>query len=314
MKNRYLLMILIVLSFISLSLGSSKVTLLNIFNNIDESSIIFIVSRIPRLMGLIIASISLSISGLIFQQLSRNKFVSPTTASTLDGAKFGLTISYAFFATTSVFTKMIFSFIFSLISTFIFMGIIKKIRSKGSVYIPLIGIMLGAFLNAMTTFIAYNYDLIQIVTAWFYGDFSKVIQGRYELLYLAVPVIIITYIYINKFAVISMGKDFSSNLGVNYDRFVNLGLVIVCLLSSITVIIVGSVPFVGLIIPNIVSAYMGDNLKKNIVTVSLLAPIFLLVSDILGRIIKYPYELPLSLISGVLGSVFFLHFILKEQK
>ena len=313
MKNLHLIVLLIALSFISLSVGASNINLLSILYEYDEAALIMLTSRIPRLISLIIASISLSISGLIFQQISRNKFVSPSTASTLDGAKFGLAVAFAFFGGTSLLTKTLISFTFSLASTSVFMAITRRIRSKGAVYIPLIGLMLGTFLNSTTVFISYHFDIIQSITAWFYGDFSKVIKGRYEMLYLTLPLVVLTYLYINKFTIVSMGRDFSSNLGISYNRVVNLGLIIISLLSATTVIIVGNIPFVGLIIPNIVSLYMGDNLKKNIVKVSLIAPIFLIASDILGRVVRYPYELPIGLVVGVLGSVIFLYLIGREQ-
>ncbi len=313
MKNTYLIIVLILLSLVSLSVGASSVNLMTAIRQWDEASLIMLVTRIPRLISLIIASISLSISGLIFQKISQNKFVSPTTASTLDGARFGLAIALAFFSSTTLFTKTLISFAFALASTVLFVSLTKRVRSKGSIYIPLIGIMLGTFINSTTVFISYRFDIIQGITAWFYGDFSRVIRGRFELLYLAIPLVILTYIYVNKFTIASMGKDFSTNLGLNYEKTVNLGLVIIAMLSSMTMIIVGNIPFVGLVIPNIVSMYVGDNLKNSIGKVTLIAPIFLISSDILGRVVRYPYEMPIGLIVGVLGSGIFLYLIGRER-
>lgn len=313
-KDMHLTIILILLSLLSISIGASNVNLITLLRDPDSSALIMLSMRIPRLIALIISSIGLSFSGLIFQQISRNKFVSPTTASTLDGAKLGLAISIIFFGTSSLFMKSIISFLFSLTSTFIFINLSKRLKTKSKVYIPLIGIMLGTFINSITVFISYEYDIIQSISTWFYGDFSRILRGQYELMYLAIPLLVLTYFYTNKFTIASLGEDFSKNLGLNYNQVVNIGLVIVSLLSSTIVIIVGSIPFLGLVIPNIVSLYLGDNLKKNIRKVALIAPIFLISADILSRTIKYPYEIPIGLIVGVIGSGIFLYLIIKEQK
>ena len=90
-----------------------------------------------------------------------------------------------------------------------------------------------------------------------------------------------------------MGKDFSVSLGLNYNQVVAIGLVIVALISSTVIITVGRIPFLGLIIPNLVSMYRGDNLKKTYCLLPYLEQSFLLFCDILGRVIIYPYESPL---------------------
>ncbi len=121
--------------------------------------------------------------------------------------------------------------------------------------------MLGNIIDSITTFFAYKYNLIQSIASWLQGDFSLIIKGNYELIYLSLPIVVIAFIYANKFTVAGMGEDFSKNLGVNYNRIINIGLVIVALISSLVVITVGKIPFLGLIVPNIVTLYKGDNLK-----------------------------------------------------
>ncbi len=108
--------------------------------------------------------------------------------------------------------------------------------------------MLGNIIDSITTFFAYKYDLIQIIASWLQGDFSLIIKGNYELIYLSLPIVIIASIYANKFTVAGMGEDFSKNLGVNYNRIINIGLIIVALISSLVVITVGKIPFLGLIV------------------------------------------------------------------
>lgn len=273
-----------------------------------------LISRIPRLITIIIAGMSMSISGLIMQQLSRNKFVAPSTAATVDSAKFGVLVSLILFPAASSFGKMLVAFAFALMGTFLFMGILRRIKLRDAVFIPLIGIMLGNIIDSITTFVAYRYDLIQNISSWLMGNFAMVIKGRYELLYLSVPLVIIAYFYANKFTIAGMGEDFSKNLGLNYNQVVNIGLVIVALISAIVIITVGRIPFLGLVVPNIVTIYQGDHLKKSISTTALLGSVFLLACDILGRVIIYPYEISIGLTVGVIGSVIFLYLIFRRNE
>ncbi|WP_454051956.1 ABC transporter permease [Clostridium sp. Marseille-Q7071] len=313
MKKRYLLLALIILSLASIFIGVKDISFVDILNFNQEKIQIVLLSRIPRLISIIVAGIGMSISGLIMQQISRNKFVSPTTAATIDCAKLGILVSLIIFTTASTLNKMIVSFIFALAGTFLFMKILKRIKYKNAIFIPLVGIMLGNIIDSITTFFAYKYDLVQNVSSWLQGDFSMIIKGRYELLYLSIPLVIVAYLYANKFTIAGMGEDFSTNLGLNHNRVVNVGLTIVALISSVVVITVGKIPFLGLIIPNIVALYQGDNLKNNLSHTALLGAVFLLACDILGRIVIYPYEISIGLIVGVLGSAIFLYMIIRRN-
>lgn len=311
MKNTYLIIILLILSIASIFIGVKDI---NITNLNYESMEIILISRLPRLISIIVAGMSMSIAGLIIQQISRNKFVSPTTAATMDSAKLGILVSMILFSNSSTFEKMIIAFIFALGGTFLFMYILKQIKFKNVIFIPLVGMMLGSIIDSITTFFAYRFDLVQNISSWLQGDFSMVIKGRYELLYISLPLMLIAFLYANKFTVAGMGEDFSANLGLNYNRVVNLGVGIVALISSLVIITVGRIPFLGLIVPNIVAIFKGDNMKGNIGTTALFGAVFLLACDILGRIIIFPYEIPISLTVGTIGSIIFLYLLVRGNK
>ena len=313
MKKRYLILALIILSFCSIFIGVKDISFVDIFNSDDVKLKVLLISRIPRLISIIVVGGSMSIAGLIMQQISRNKFVSPDTASTVDSAKLGILVALMIFPSATLTEKMIVSFIFSLLGTFLFMKILKKIKVKNSIFIPLVGIMLGNIIDSITTFFAYKYNLIQSIASWLQGDFSLIIKGNYELIYLSLPIVVIAFIYANKFTVAGMGEDFSKNLGVNYNRIINIGLVIVALISSLVVITVGKIPFLGLIVPNIVTLYKGDNLKNSLYSTALLGSVFLLGCDILGRLIIYPYEISIGLVVGVIGSTVFLYLLFRRN-
>ena len=247
------------------------------------------------------------------QQISRNKFVSPTTAATVDFAKLGILASMLVFSSATTMQKMIISFSFSLVGTMIFMKMTKAIKFKNIIFIPLLGMMLGKVVNSITTFFAYKYDLIQNLSSWMEGDLSMIMKGNYELLYLSIPVVVIAFLYANKFTVAGMGEDFATNLGLKYNSVVNIGLIIVAVISAVTIITVGNIPFLGLIVPNIVSLYLGDNLKNSLYHTALLGPIFLLACDIFGRIVIFPFEISIGTTVGVIGSAIFLYMIIRRS-
>ena len=306
--------LLILFSLLSLGIGAKPVGIMDLIQGEETETLVFLASRIPRLFSIILTGGALSISGLIMQQITRNKFVSPTTAATMDSAKMGILFAMILMPSANILMKMGMAFGFALLGTFLFMSILQRVRFKNVIMIPLIGIMLGNLIDSVTTFIAYRLDLIQNINTWLQGSFSMVTKGRYEIIFIIIPLSALAFLYANKFTIAGMGEDFSKNLGLNHKRIINLGLFIVALISSAVMVTVGNIPFVGLIIPNIVSLIRGDHLKNSLGTTALLGAVFLLGCDILGRIVIYPYEISISLTAGVIGSLIFLYLIFKGVK
>src|SRR5690606_31817379 len=115
MKLRYLIIVLVILSFVSVFIGVSNVSPLDLFHLTEEQIQILLISRIPRLVSILIAGMSMAVAGLIMQQLSRNKFVSPTTAGTLDSARLGVLVSLMIFTAASPLQRITISFAFALV-------------------------------------------------------------------------------------------------------------------------------------------------------------------------------------------------------
>ena len=312
MKKRHLIVMLIVLSLVSIFLGAKNINIINILKGDQDAIHIMLISRFPRLISILMAGSAMSICGLIMQQISQNKFVSPTTGATIDSAQLGIVIAMVLLPGATTMQKAMISFVFALTGTFIFMTFLKKLKVKNVIFIPLVGIMFGNIIGSITTYIGYEYDIMQNVGSWMQGNFSMIIKGNYELLYLSIPLIIIAIFYAHKFTVVGMGEDFATNLGLDYKKIVNIGLVIVSIITVCVVITAGQIPYIGLIIPNIVSLYKGDNVHENIWDTALFGALFVLVCDIFARIIIYPYELSVGLTVGVIGSAIFLYMILRR--
>jgi len=302
------------MSIISLFVGVSQLSITDIFHLTKEQLSILLSSRIPRTVSILISGSTLALAGLIMQQMMQNKFVSPTTAGTMEWAKLGILISLVCFPQGHILLKLAFAVLCSLFGTFLFVKLIEMIRVKEVIFVPLLGIMLGGIVSSFTTFIALRTNAVQSIGNWLNGNFAIITSGRYEILYLSIPLLIITYIFANHFTIAGMGKDFSHNLGVNYEQIVRIALFITASITALVVVTVGTLPFLGLIVPNIISIYRGDHLKNALPHTMMLGACFVLFSDIIGRLIVYPFEINIGLTIGVFGTVIFLVLLMKGRK
>lgn len=304
----------VVLALVSLSIGVSDVSLATLLNEGGEGKAarLLVVSRIPRTLALILTGVSMSIAGLIMQMLVRNKFVEPGTTGTAEAAALGLLAVSIFAPTMSLFGKMSVAAVCALGGTAVFLLILRRIPVRSIVLVPLVGIMLGGVIGAVTTFFAYRFDLLQTLATWMTGDFSGVLRGRYELLWLALAMTVIAWVAADRFTVVGMGQEFTTNLGLRYGQVLVLGLVIVAIITAIVVVTAGIIPFLGLIVPNVVSIMMGDNVRRAIPWVAVLGAGFVVACDILGRVIRFPYEIPLGVVVGVIGAALFLYLLMRR--
>ena len=309
MKFIVALVVLVILSVISLSIG--HVPLGDIFAMDGSARIIFFAGRVPRLLSVVITGMSMSVAGQIMQSLTNNKFVAPTTAGTIEGARLGILLGL-FFGISNPFFSTAVTFVFTLITTGIFIVIINRVKFKNHTLVPLVGIIYGGILASLTMHLAFEFNIVQGVNTWLMGNFAAVIRGNYELLYLSLPLLIIAYVFADRFLIAGFGKDFSKGLGLSYQAIMNLGLVIVSLISASVLITVGMIPFIGVIIPNIISLIMGDNLKKTLPVTALGGGIFLLFCDIISRLIIHPFEVPISITVSIIGGAIFLGLLLRR--
>lgn len=297
---------LVILSVVSLFLGVMDISLGGVLRGDFEQVEILLISRLPRLLAILCTGVGMSISGLIMQQLCMNKFVSPTTGATISSAQFGILLALLFMPSSSLWGRAVFAFIAAIAGTWIFVCFIQRIQFKDVVMVPLVGIMFGNVIGGMTSYLAYKYDMTQALSSWLVGHFSLVIRGRYELVYLTLPLVLLAFLFANHFNIVGMGKNFSKNLGVNYNVVLFLGLSIAAMITASIVVVVGSVSYIGLIVPNLVAMFKGDRIRGTLLDTALFGALFVLVCDMIGRTVITPYELPIELIIGVIGSVIFV--------
>jgi len=274
----------------------------------------FSITRIPRTVALVLAGAAMAMSGLVMQLLTQNRFVEPTTTGTTEWAGLGLMLIMMVNPQASLTTKMVGAVIAAFIGTMVFFFFLRRVTLTSSLIVPIVGIMLGAVVGSITTYLALATDMLQSLGVWFAGSFTSVIRGQYEVLWIVADVAILVFITADRFTVAGLGEDIATNVGLNYKRIILLGTALIAIATGVVTVVVGNLPFLGLIVPNVVSMIRGDDLRSNLPWVCLLGIAIVTVCDLIGRTIIMPFEVPVSLILGVVGAVIFVALLLKGRR
>lgn len=271
-----------------------------------QAGLLLFVSRLPRTAAVLLTGASMAIAGLVMQVIARNRFVEPTTAGTGESAALGLLLVTLLAPAAPLAAKMVAASLTALAGTALFLAVVRRLPPTQPLLVPLVGLVYGGIVGAAVTFVGYETDLLQYVAVWTTGEFSGVLRGRYELLWLAGGMALLAYLFADRFTIASLGREASVGLGLDYGAMVALGLAIVAMTTAMVVVTVGMIPFVGLVVPNLVSRAMGDNLRRTLPFVALAGAGLVLACDLLGRLLRYPYEIPVGTVFGVVGSTVFL--------
>lgn len=274
----------------------------------------FLITRVPRTVALVLSGAAMAMCGLVMQQLTQNRFVEPTTTGTTEWAGLGLLSVMILMPEASLLVKMTGAVIAAFLGTMVFFGFLRGVTLRSSIIVPIVGMMLGAVVGAVSTFLALSTDMLQSMGVWFLGSFTSVLRGQYEPLWAVALVVVAVFVAADRFTVAGLGQDVATNVGLDYHRVVLLGTGLVAVATGIVTVVVGNLPFLGLVVPNIVWLYRGDDLRSNLPWVCLLGVAVVTASDILGRIVAMPFEIPVALILAVLGSVVFITLLLRRRR
>ncbi|WP_193597953.1 ABC transporter permease [Microbacterium sp. YJN-G] len=274
----------------------------------------FQITRIPRTLALVLAGASMAMAGLVMQLLTQNRFVEPTTTGTTEWAGLGLLAVMVLVPQASIPLRMTAAVIAAFIGTMIFFLFLRRVSLRSSLIVPIIGIMLGAVVSAVSTYFALATNMLQSLGVWFAGSFTSVLRGQYEMLWIVAIAGVVIFIVADRLTVAGLGEEIATNIGVNYNRVVLLGTALIAVVTGVVTVVVGNLPFLGLIVPNIVSMVRGDDLRSNLPWVCLLGIAIVTACDLIGRTIIMPFEVPVSLILGVVGAVVFVALLLRQRR
>lgn len=305
--------LILVLVFASLTVGAAGLGLDVLFQS-DEGYQLLLISRLPRTLALILAAAACSIAGVILQRMAANKFIEPSTIGTTEGAALGLLLVHVVQPGAPIYLKMILGGAFACLTTTMFLVILRFVPRTSPLMPPLIGFALSGIIGGIGTYIAWQVDLVQAMSAWTTGDFSVVLSGRYELLYIAAVLTGVSWILADRFTLVGLGETTAQGVGLRPEVVLMQGVIVSSLLTASTLVTVGALPFLGLVAPYVVSLRMGDNLRKNLPWIVLIGVCLTLVCDIIGRLVIYPFEIPIGATLGIVGAAVFLFLLLKGAR
>lgn len=286
------------LVLVSLMLGAASLS--------QDGGWLIWISRLPRTAAALLAGAGLALAGVVVQQAVQNRLVEPSLTGTPEAAVLGLLAATLIAPGLAVAGKMLVAASAALIGMFGFLALADRIPRQDPMLLPIVGLVYGGILGAVATWIAWQSDLMQYLGIWRLGEFSGVMQGRYEWLWVVAGLAILLYIAADRITLLGLGDIQARSLGLNYGQTRAFGLIVVSVLTALVLVTVGTFPFVGLVAPNLVSRWRGDNLRENLPFIALFGGTLVLASDVVGRVIRYPFEIPAATVFGVFGAGLFL--------
>ncbi len=310
------LALLLILVVASIMVGAGRFSLIDLLlgRGTARDWQLLMVSRIPRTAAIVLSGASMATAGLVMQMLVQNRFVEPSTTGVTESAGLGILLITIFWPGAPIFLKMCFAVLFALVGTFLLIALIRAIPKRDLIIVPLLGMVLAGVIGAASTFLAWEFQLQGTLAAWTLGDFSGILRGRYELLYIVAAAAVVTYFFADRFTVAGLGEELSRNLGLDRNRITWIGLVIVAVVAGITTVVAGSLPFLGLVVPNLVSLFLGDYMRRALPFVAIGGAVFVLMADLVSRLAIAPAELPVGVVMGVTGAAVFLIVIWRALK
>lgn len=299
----------VLLCLASLLLGAQQFTLAQLWQSDPLAWLTLTSSRLPRLIALLLTGAGLAVCGVLLQQMLQNRFADPGTTGAIDAAKLGILLSMVLFPGAAVWLSMLVALVCCLVSCLVFILLINKLQLRQRQLLPILGLMYGSVLSAIAELYAYQQQLLQSMQGWLLGDFSKVIAGQYELIYLILPLVLCSYWFAHHFTLLGMGQQLAGSLGLAYQQLIWLGLGLVAAIVASSLLTVGAIPFVGLVIPQLIARHCGDHLAQSLPKIALAGAAFLICCDLFSRLLLYPYEIPLGLTTSCVGALLLLRFL-----
>ena len=301
--------LLITASFLSVMLGSVYINpadILKCFFTPDKTSVTYILImniRLPRMLG----------AGVILQGVMNNALASPNTIGVNSGAGFFVMLAMMLFP-HSVYATSIASFVGALLTTLAIYALAYMADSSRTTII-LAGITVSSFLNAgINTIKLINTDITLNITSFLMGTLSGLTFNKIALPAIGIiAAVLVSFILAKPLNILSLGDDYARSLGLNVPLTRFFLLVLSSIMAGLVVSFAGLLSFIGLIVPHICRTLFGSDARYLLPTSALLGASFVLICDIIGRLIAAPYELPAGIIMAFIGGPFFMYLLLKKK-
>ncbi|MHB1346646.1 MAG: FecCD family ABC transporter permease [Candidatus Humimicrobiaceae bacterium] len=275
--------------------------------------------RLPRIFMAIIVGIALSGSGVIFQGIFRNPMADPYIIGVSAGAAFGATIGLLFLGSVRFLNMSITSilaFIGAVGVTFLVYNI-SRIKGKISVLTLLLsGVALSSLLSSMIAFILiYRTSDVAKVYFWIMGGLANSSWANFIVVMpVIVVILIVSSFFMRDLNVMSLGDERAIQLGVQTNKIKQILLILASLMTAAAVSVSGIIGFIGLITPHIMRIIVGPDHKVLYPSSAIAGGIVLLLSDTLARTLLSPREIPVGIITSIIGVPFFIYLLIKTKR
>lgn len=310
-KFIYLTFALIAALFINVFIGS------DLKASFDMYSDIVLKVRLPRALMALMAGGTFALCGAVFQSLFRNPIASPFTLGTASGASFGVTIFISFFTAGGIFgiaMSSVFAFGGALMSISVIYAAISGKKKFNPNTLILSGVILNFFFSGLILFIQYltNQANAVRITRWTMGSLDVV---GFDSLYFTAAVFTAGFILIyrlrDELNLLSLGEEISVSRGVDVNKTGRYIFIISSLMISSIVAVTGPIGFIGIIAPHIASGYFGKNYRVLLPASMMTGSVILLICDFISRYLLWPVEIPVGIITALVGALFFMKIIRK---
>ncbi|NOU65848.1 iron chelate uptake ABC transporter family permease subunit [Paenibacillus sp. LMG 31461] len=313
---------LLIVMFIAISYGAKSLTLETVwtavfhYNPEVTTHQIIHELRLPRVLGAAIIGAGFAVAGALMQGITRNPLADSGILGINAGAAFMVALSFAFFPNLPYSSLILVSFLGAVLSAgFIFLLSASTPGGLTPLRLTIAGSVVAALLHSLSSGIAIYFNLSQDLAFWYAGGVAGV---KWQNLKLLVPVILLTIagaVMISRsVSLIALGEEVSTNLGVKTDRIRLVGIGLAIILAGVGVSAVGSIGFVGLVIPHIARKIVGVDYRFSIPLSALLGAMLLVLADLGARMVHPPKEFAISLMIALVGVPFFLYLARKERR
>jgi len=303
MRRATLLAGLVLAALVALSLGIGAADL---GAEGPGAALLIVESRLPRTLAALLAGAALAITGQIMQLLARNRMVEPMTAGAGQSAALGLLAVTLLAPGAAIGAKMAGAALAALLGGVGLMLLIRRLPTTEPLLVPLVALVWGGLIGGLTAALAFRGDMMQFLETWMTGELSGTLRGRYELLWLAGAAAAASWLIADRLTLMALGETAARGLGVDVAAVTAAGMLAVSVTTALVVVTLGAIPFVGLVVPNLVARRTGDNLRRALPLTALSGAALVLAADILGRSLRAPWEVPVATTAALIGGATFL--------
>jgi len=299
--------------------GLIKINFFDLLQN-NNNSFIFWQLRVPRTILGFIAGSALALAGLIFQNIFKNSLATPYTLGVSTGASAGIVLGIKLHLTSSFLGLngiYIFGFLGALIAITVILGIAKLVKSYSIYTLLMSGVAINFFFSSLIVLVQYLFDFTHTITIlrWLMGGITT--TGYRELLFF-LPVYIFfifaSFLLKNELLIASAGDEFAYSKGLNIKNFRILLFVLVSFIIGVLVSFVGPIGFIGLIVPHIARIIFKKDFQSVLFFTIITGGILLSLTDFIARILIPPVEIPVGIITSLMGAPFFLFILISSLR